>query len=129
MRQRLYPIGMKPQDARSLSPDALHDLRTRVVAAVRAGMTQTEAARVFGVHRSAVNRWCRAAADGPDALRPRRRGRKPTGGPLTPNQDAILAEVIRTRHPDDLGLADALWTRDAVAAYAVRRFGVARSRS
>jgi transposase len=120
---------MKPQDARSVTGDALHDLRTRVVAAVRRGMTQTEAARVFAVHRSAVNRWCRAAAGGPDALRPRRRGRKPTGGPLTPNQDAVLAEAIRTRHPDDLGLADALWTRDAVAAYAARRFGVTRSRS
>src|SRR5688500_9418239 len=116
---------MKPQDARSVTGDALHDLRTRVVAAVRRGMTQTEAARVFAVHRSAVNRWCQAAAAGPDALTPRRRGRKPTGGPLTPSQDAIPADAIRTRHPDDLGLADALWTRDAVAAYAARRLGVA----
>jgi hypothetical protein len=38
---------MKTQDARTLSPDALFDLRTRVVAAVRGGMSQAEAARVF----------------------------------------------------------------------------------
>jgi transposase len=119
---------MKPQDARSLSPDALFDLRTRVVAAVRGGMTQTEAARVFAVHRSAVNRWCRVAGDTPDALRPRRRGRKPAGGPLTAEQTAALLDAIRTHHPDDLGLVDALWTRDAVADYAARRFGVRRSR-
>jgi transposase len=119
---------MRPQDARKLSPDALLDLRTRVVAAVRGGMTQVEAARVFGVHRSAVNRWWQAAADGPDALTPRRRGRKPTGGPLTPNQGAVLLDAIRTRHPDDLGVADTLWTRDAVAEYAAARFGVRRSR-
>jgi transposase len=117
---------MKPQDARSLTPDALHDLRTRVVAAVRGGMTQTEAARVFAVHRSAVNRWCQATDS--DALRPRRRGRKPTGGPLRPDQGAALLDAIRTRHPDDLGLLDALWTRDAVAEYAAARFGVRRSR-
>ena len=119
---------MKPQDARSLSPDALHDLRTRTVTAVRGGMTQTAAARVFAVHRSAVNRWCQAAADGPDALTPRRRGRKPTGGPLTPGQVAVLLDAIRNRHPDDLGLTDALWTREAVGEYAAARFGVRRSR-
>lgn len=117
---------MTPQDARSLSPDALHDLRTRVVAAVRGGMTQVEAARVFAVHRSAVNRWCQAAD--PDALRPRRRGRKPTDGPLAPGPTAALLDAIRTRHPDDLGIPDTLWTRDAVAEYAAARFGVRRSR-
>jgi len=117
---------MKTHDARTLSPDALFDLRTRVVAAVRGGMSQSEAARVFAVHRSAVNRWCRA--NGPDELRPRRRGRKPTAGPLDPNQTAELLEAIRTRHPDDLGLVDALWSREAVADYAARRFGVRRSR-
>lgn len=118
---------MKPQDARSLSPDALFDLRIRVVAAVGGGMSQAEAARVFAVHRSAVNRWCRAG-DTPDALRPRRRGRKPTGGPLRPGQEAELLDAIRTRHPDDLGVTDTLWTRDAVAEYAAARFGVRRSR-
>lgn len=118
---------MKTQDARTLSPDALFDLRIRVVAAVRGGMSQAEAARVFAVHRSAVNRWCQAG-DGPDALRPRRRGRKPTGGPLRPGQEAALLAAVRTRHPDDLGVADTLWTRDAVAEYAATRFGVRRSR-
>jgi transposase len=117
---------MKTQDARSLSPDALFDLRTRVVSAVRGGMSQSQAARVFAVHRSAVNRWCRAT--GAEALRPRRRGRKPTGGPLAPAQDAALLDAIRTRHPDDLGVTDTLWTRDAVAGYAAERFGVRRSR-
>jgi transposase len=117
---------MKTHDARTLSPDALYDLRTRVVAAVREGLSQSQAARVFAVHRSAVNRWCRVTD--PDDLRPRRRGRKPTGGPLDPDQTAELLTAIRTRHPDDVGLADALWSRDAVAEYAARRFGVRRSR-
>jgi transposase len=63
---------MTTQDARTLSPDALFDLRTRVVAAVQAGLSQVPAARTFAVHRSAVNSWCQA-----DALAPQRRGRKP----------------------------------------------------
>jgi transposase len=117
---------MKTQDARTLSPDALFDLRTRVVAAARGGMGQSEAARVFAVHRSAVNRWCQARSA--DDLRPRRRGRKAAGGPLPPDQEAARLEAIRTRHPDDLGVTDTLWTRDAVAEYAAERFGVRRSR-
>lgn len=119
---------MEPRDARTLSPDALHDLRTRVVAAVRGGMTQVEAARVFAVHRSAANRWCRAARGGADAPVPRRRGRKPTGGPLTPGREAALLDAVRNRHPDDLGVTDTLWTRDAVAEYAADALGVRRSR-
>jgi transposase len=72
---------MTPQDACTLSPDALHDLRTRVVAAVRGGLSQVQAARTSAVHRSAVNRWCQAASGGDaNALAPQRRGRKPTGG-------------------------------------------------
>lgn len=120
---------MNPQDARSLSADALDALRERVVAAVTGGLSQSAAARVFAIHRSAVNRWCRAAAaGGPDALRTRTRGRKPTGGPLTPGQEAELLDAIRHRFTDDLGLPDALGTRAAVGEYAVARFGVRKSR-
>lgn len=120
---------MKPQDARSLSADALDALRERVAAAVADGMSQSAAARAFAVHRSAVNRWCQAAtAGGADALKTRKRGRKPGGGPLAPAQEAELLDAIRTRHPDDLGLSDALWTRAAVGEYAAARFGVRRSR-
>src|SRR6266700_2202851 len=103
---------MKTQDARSLSPDALFDLRTRVVAAVGGGMSQSEAARVFAVHRSAVNRWCQATST--DALRPRRRGRKSAGGPLAPDQEAALLDAIRTRHPADL----ARWRAEVYPAIA-----------
>jgi transposase len=119
---------MRTHDARQLSPDALFDLRRRVVAAVGGAMSQAHAARVFAVSRSAVNRWCRAARAGPDALAPKRRGRRPTGGPLPPAEEAALLDAIRTRHPDDLGVTDTLWTRDAVAEYAAVRFGVRRSR-
>lgn len=119
---------MIPQDARTLSSDALFDLRRRGVAAVQGGMSQAQAARLFAVHRSAVNRWCLAAANDPNALVPKQRGRKRSGGPLTPNQETLMLEAIRTCHPDDLGVNDTLWTRDAVAEYAAQRFGVRRSR-
>lgn len=120
---------MKPTDARTLSSEAQQALRERVVHALQGGMSQAAAARAFGVHRSAVNRWAQAArAGGTAALASRRRGRIPTGGPLAPAQEAELLAAIRGGMPDDLGLPMALWTREAVGLYAERAFGVRRSR-
>jgi transposase len=54
---------MTDEDARSLPGAAQAALRKRAVRVVLDGMTQAEAARVFGVHPNAVNRWIRRYAD------------------------------------------------------------------
>ena len=36
--------------------------------------------------------------------------------------------MLKDRTPDQLGLADTLWTRDAVADWAARELGVRRTR-
>ena len=119
---------MSSTDARSLPATAQQALRQRVIAALegqRLGVTA--AARLFGLHRSTVSRWYSAyRRDGPDALLSRRRGRKPKA-PLRPDQESHLLDVVRTRTPDQLDLAETLWTRAAVAAWAARELGVARS--
>ena len=51
--------SMGKQDARSLPGEAQEDLRRRVVEAVQKGLSQTEAARVFGIARGTVSRWYR----------------------------------------------------------------------
>src|SRR5437588_7812131 len=48
---------MGKQDARSLPAEAQEDLRRRVVEAVQKGLSQTEAAQVFGLARGTVSRW------------------------------------------------------------------------
>src|SRR2546427_757438 len=48
---------MKTEDARSLSAKAQEALRRLVVQAVREGLTQAQAARLFGVARGTVNGW------------------------------------------------------------------------
>ncbi len=48
---------MEHPDARSLPGKAQEDLRRRVVQAVRGELSQTHAARLFGVARGTVNRW------------------------------------------------------------------------
>jgi transposase len=104
-------------DARRLSPEVQEDLRRRVVAAVDGGLTQLEAARVFGVSRRAVGVWIRAQrAHGPDALRAHRRGRSPGEQHALSRrtQAELLAEMIAGA-PDHHGLSGALWSRRAVA--------------
>jgi len=104
-------------DARRLSPEGQEDLRRRVVAAIASGMTQVEAARVFGVSRRAVGVWTRAhRTHGPDALRAHRRGRPPgEQHALTRRAQADLLLELTAGPPDLHGLPGQWWSRRAVA--------------
>ena len=115
---------MKKHDARLLSPRAQEDLRRRVVAAVRGGVSQTEAASTFGVSRQSVNTWMRRCRfDGLRGLRSRRRGRPPCPR-LAPHEAATTVRLITDRCPDQLKLPFALWTREAVVELLAQRFGL-----
>ena len=111
-------------DARSLCPEAQEALRRRVVHAVRGGLSQTEAARVFQVARPTVNRWVRVSATASlRALRAKPRGR-PVGTQVAAAEAARVVRVILGRCPDQLRLPFALWTREAVQHLLERDFGV-----
>lgn len=113
---------MRVKDARSLSPEAQEALRLRVVKAVREGMSQAEAGRVFHISRASVNKWSRRhETSGRKALRAGRRGRPP-GTRLEPRQAAQTVRWIIGRCPDQLRLPFVLWTRDAVRMLLEREF-------
>src|SRR5215212_1478257 len=120
-----YAPGMTDEDTRSLPPAAQAALRNRAVRAVLDGMTQAEAAQVFGVHHNAVNRWIKRHREGGWAgLSERRRGRRPgeQAALSEPQQQEVIA-LVRDSTPDRLGLAGFLWTRDSVAELIARRHG------
>jgi transposase len=117
---------MTDGDTRSLPAAAQAALRNRAVRAVLDGMTQAEAARVFGVHHNAVNRWVKRYRQGGwDGLAERRRGRRPgeQAALSDPQQREVIA-LVRETTPDELGLAGFLWTREAVAELITQRYGV-----
>jgi len=90
---------MSKEDARSLPGAAQAALRKRAVQAVLDGMSQVEAARVFGVHPNAVNRWIMRYREGDwDGLAERRRGRRPGEQPAlsAPQQQEVVALVRET---------------------------------
>jgi transposase len=122
---------MADEDTRSLPAAAQAALRTRAVRAVLDGMTQAEAARVFGVHHNAVNRWIKRYREGGWAgLGERRRGRRPGEQvALSQHQQQELMALVRDATPDQLGLAGFLWTRDAVAELIGQRYGLLLART
>jgi transposase len=122
---------MSNEDARSLPGVAQAALRKRAVQAVLDGMTQAAAARLFGVHPNAVNRWMKCYRQGGWAgLSERRRGRRPGEQPALsePQQQEVMA-LVRETTPDELGLSGFLWTRNAVAELIAQRYGVRLART
>lgn len=116
---------MKLKDARSLTQEAQEALRLRVMAALEAGMRQTEAARVFGVSRAAVALWVKRRREGGlKALAAGKRGRPAAPSRLLGGQAAQVVRAITDTTPDQLKLPFVLWTRAAVARLIEERFGV-----
>lgn len=120
----------KELDGRRLSSKALWDLRQRVVDAVKEeGLSQSEAARIFGVCRASVNRWVGMAQGGGAArLKPAAKGR-PRGGQLTKAQSAQVVKWVVGKQPDQLRLPFALWTREAVQQLIAEKFHLSLSLS
>lgn len=121
---------MLTTDARSLSPQAKEALRKRAVQAYLAGgMTQTQVAVAFSVHRSALTKWLAAyRKDGEAALDARPKG--PAKGSrtlLTPKQAAMIRRLIIGKCPEQLKLPFFLWSREAVQELILRKCGVAVS--
>ncbi|WP_328611551.1 helix-turn-helix domain-containing protein [Amycolatopsis sp. NBC_00345] len=117
--------------ARSLCADALERLRRQAVAAVESGLTQSHTARQFGVSRKAVGKWVRAYhAEGEEAFRPRRRGRRAGERlALSPADQAWIVKTLAGGPPDEAGVPSLLWTRRAVAELVRRQFGISLSGS
>src|SRR5919201_4770442 len=122
---------MTDEDTRSLPAAAQAALRNRAVRAVLEGMTQAQAARVFGVHHNAVNRWIKRYRQGGwEGLAEQRRGRRPgEQAALTEPQQQEVIALVRESTPDQLGLPGFLWTRDAVAELITQRYGLGLART
>jgi transposase len=107
-----------------MSSEAQEATRRKAVEAVRAGMTQVEAARVFGVTRQAIASWMDIyQSQGTKGLRAKKRGRPP-GGRLRGWQAAQVVHSILDRCPDQLKLPFYLWTREAVVMLIQELFGI-----
>jgi transposase len=114
------------KDARSLSGDAQEALRKRAIQAVLTGMTQANAAKIFGVSRYAVIKWMAAYREGGElALSAHKKGpKKGYGKKLNSRQEEKTREWVVGKCPNQLRLPFYLWTRQAVRELIDDRFGL-----
>lgn len=115
-------------DARRLSHDKLTDLRRRAVAAVQAGESPEQVARVLGVHRSSMYGWlARYRNGGWGQLDARKRGgRKPK---LDAKAMAWIYRAVTLGNPQQYKFRFALWTSVMVGQVIRQRFGITLSRA
>jgi transposase len=109
------------------------ELRTRIVAAVDQGMTQTDVARIFAVSERTIRRYLSQQQHTNDLTPGQSPGRPPTIGP---DQAASLATQVAAR--PDATLADhcALWAQEhgvvvsiATMSRVIRRLGITLKKS
>ena len=114
-------------DARKLSQEAQEAIRLRAMKAVFVdGMKISDVVHLFGVSRSAVNKWISVhKKGGQEALLKKKRGRRSQDmALLQPHQCAIIVNLITDRCPDQLKMPFMLWTREAVGMLIEQRFGI-----
>ena len=114
-------------DARELSDEVLEAFRLRALHGCELGFTETEMAEVLGVRRETVCRWWSAYAQGGLGALPHERSGRPVGSgrALDDAQADRIQQLLRTRSPEQLGIAAPLWTRRAVADLIRQEFAIA----
>ncbi len=107
---------MEKKDARGLGREAQQQLREQAIRLRLAKRRYDEIAEIVGVHKSTVCAWWKAyELGGAEALRLRKRGRKPgSHRTLSAAQEQRLRRMLTDKTPDQLKMPFALWTRGAV---------------
>lgn len=107
---------MKTTDARKLNQQTQFELRKQVVRLKEKGENNATISEIVGLSQSHISTiWQRFLRGGLDAIKPGVRGRRlGEQRELTADQEADIQKLLVDKTPDQLKLAFALWTRDAV---------------
>jgi transposase len=110
-------------DGRALSHDALETIRIMSVQRVWDGERPSEVIQSYGMCRTTIYRWLRAAQHGGwPALSAHRSSGRPSK--LTPQQQLQVRAWIDGRDPRQYGYESGLWTRNILVDMVRTRFGV-----
>jgi transposase len=113
-------------DARHLSDETLQALRLRALHGLELGYSEIELAELLGVRHETISRWRTAyLADGLPSLPGGRTGRPLGSGRFLSDDQALrIRNQIDNHSPEELGLAHALWTRQAVRDLIRQEFAI-----
>src|SRR3954454_14756456 len=109
-------MAVELPDGRTESNEVLEALRLRAVAAREKGYPVVDIAAILGVREETVSRWCVKYEQGGEQALPGHRTGRPVGSGrhLDLQQEQAIQDLIDTKMPQDLGIPQALWTRQAV---------------
>jgi len=110
-------------DGRTLSHETSETIRRLAVRRVKEGERPSRVIQSYGLCRTTIYKWLRAARRGGEAgLKARKHpGRRPT---LTARQKLQVRGWINGKDPRQYGFDFGLWTRQIVAALIEQKFGV-----
>lgn len=110
-------------DGRTLSHETSETIRRLAVRRVKEGERPSSVIESYGLCRTTIYKWLRAARRGGEAALKARKhpGRTPT---LTPRQKLQVRGWINGKDPRQYGFDFGLWTRQIVAALIEQKFGV-----
>ena len=119
-------MAIELPDGRSESDDVLEALRLRAVHARQLGYAVVDIAAILGVREETVSRWCSRYDHGGQEAVPGERTGRPIGSGrrLDSPQEQSLQQAIETKSPQELGIASALWTRQAVRELIHQQIGI-----
>src|SRR3954454_18970562 len=119
-------MAIELPDGRSESNDVLDALRLRAVHARELGYAIVDIAAILGVRQETVSRWCsQYDRGGKEALPGDRTGRPIGSGRLLGSeQEQGIRQAIETKSPQELEIASALWTRQAVRELIRKQVGI-----
>jgi transposase len=103
-------------DARKLTAQQQEEKRRLALKLYKEGYSQAKVGELIGVHRDTVGKWFRKErSEGSGGLKTKRRGR-PKGlfRRLNEEDERHIRQLICDKRPDQLKMAFALWTRQAV---------------
>src|SRR4051812_19217215 len=113
-------------DGRCESNDVLDALRLRAVHARESGYAVVDSAAILGVREETVSRWCSRYEQGGQGALPGDRTGRPIGSGrlLDSEQERRIQEAIESKTPQELEIASALWTRQAVQELIEQQAGI-----
>lgn len=117
---------MERIDFRKLSDTVLKEMRRTAICMIEAGKKQKDVALSLGCSARTVNLWWKAyRQEGKHSIEPKTRGRAyGQKRHLTPEQERSIKKILIDKHPEQLKLRYALWSRDAVRELIARETGI-----
>jgi transposase len=122
----LYLCSMEKIDFRTLSDAELKAMHRSAIRMLKKGKKQKEVAESLGCNHRTVCTWWKAyRVKGESAIIPKKKGRKMgEKRRLTSEQEKTVQKMIIDKHPEQLKLPYALWTRQAVVELIDQQFGI-----